>query len=201
MTTESGRETQTYFHRETFLTSGRYHNGDLSFIPPLGFKIRKEDSQRTRIWGSFKTQFKQCRTFRSTVEHISSFPDTHTISKRCWDAASKWLLVHNRKSGTAFCYIVKSFRELCGLMLWPFLINSTQRSNCCYRFLSLFTCTKLIIWLVQGMKSILSASLASIQCSKPCATGSDYRDWSKKVFGFLVEERKVRLTGEGSEMA
>lgn len=39
-------------------------------------------------------------------------------------------------------------------MLWPFLINSTQKSNCYYRLLSLFTCTKFIICLVQGIRAI-----------------------------------------------
>lgn len=66
---------------------------------------------------------------------------------------------------------------------------------------SLFTCTGLIIWLVQGVKSVLSASLTSIQWSKHCPSGLDHRDGHQRVFALVVEERVVRLAGERSGVA
>lgn len=105
-----------------------------------------------------------------TEEHTSSFPHMCTSKRatfyvwRCCLRVALHYTIGSLEKHSATLGL--SYREPCSLMLWPFLINSTQRSNCCYRFLSLFTCTKLIIWLVRGVKPILSASLASVQCSK-----------------------------------
>lgn len=109
------------------------------------------------------------------------------------DVASKWLVVHNMKFGRVFQLYCDKHGETCGLILWTFVISSIQRSNCCYRFLSLFTGTKLIVWPAQGVKPILSASLASVQCWKHYATRSDHKDWSERVFLVSVWGKRSQI--------
>lgn len=50
-----------------------------------------------------------------------------------------------------------------------------------------------IVWPVQGVKSILSASLASVQCSKHHATGSDNKEWCERVFLVSVWRKKSHM--------